>query len=553
MKSFERLLEHQLKDDSSVPYPDFDAMWSRIESCGMREECGSRPTELSGIPGKGLRSRKILVACSLTALLAAAPVYAAFHYDWSSLLKFRSGVQSAIAQNLGQSIERSVTKEGVTLTLHTAVVDENRTVILYSLDIGERPSPIFNFNSMKLIDDAGNVIEGRYSDQRWDAANHRFTGYFEADWAPQSDTAHVRFIAEGLQLLAEAEKEIPFDSQNPKKQVFELNQDKLQKIELNSILQNPDKLMISSAVTFQDPAAKQWAYPELVAYKDGTPVKQLPGGAFGTPGENGEYTAVQYFKESDLSASGTTYKLQYMKETDRIQEQWSFPLVLNKKQMESGTIRQTLDLPLGEGEEATTLEQIVITPTQIRLIASHQQRFGAFPFTEYQLEVAGKVINSPTAWFGEEGNPHLSTLRIERPAQLSITKDTPVFLIGKHEVINHDGGDIPTVLTNISEQKQSITTRVGGYPVQWTYYMKDNDLYVETESSDPDFGGINQTYIGKGKERIIGKPLTINFVGDGDNKAVDVYKNFKGTKASVYIFFYSVEDVEKEMRIRLLP
>jgi hypothetical protein len=553
MNSFDRLLEHQLKDDSSVPYPDFDAMWSKIESCGLTEEAEYTKSEQSGIRGQGMRSKKILLACSLAALLVAAPVYAAIHYDWSSLLKFRSGVQSAIAQNLGQSIERSVTKEGVTLTLHTAVVDENRTVILYSLDIGKRDSRIFNFASMKLIDDTGNVIEGRYSDQHWDAANRRFTGYFEADWAPQSDTAQVRFIAEGLQLLAEAEKEIPFDSQKPEKQVFEINQDKLQKIELNSIQQNPDKLMISSAVTFQDPVARKWAYPELVAYKDGTPVNRLPGGAFGTPGENGEYTAIQYFKESDLSTPGTTYKLQYMKETDRIQEQWSFPLELNKKQMESGTIRQSLNLPLGEEKEAITLEHIVITPTQFRLTASHQQRFKVFPFARYELEVDGEVVRNPLIWSSKEGNPYLSTLRIERPAQMSITKDTPVFLIGKHEVIKHDGGDIPTVLTDISEQKQTITTKVGGYPVQWTYYMKDNDLYVETESSDPDFGGINQTYIGQGKERIVGKPLTVNFTGDGDNKAVDVYKNFKGTEASVYIFYYSVEDAEKEMRIQLLP
>ncbi|MBJ8192016.1 DUF4179 domain-containing protein, partial [Bacillus cereus] len=79
------------------------------------------------------------------------------------------------------------------------------------------------------------------------------------------------------------------------------------------------------------------------------------------------------------------------------------------------------------------------------------------------------------------------------------------------------------------------------------------DLFVETESEDAHFGGINQTHIGLSKERIIGKPITANFAGDGNNKAVDVYKNFIGKEASIYMFYYTTDDPEAETTVPLQP
>lgn len=93
----------------------------------------------------------------------------------------------------------------------------------------------------------------------------------------------------------------------------------------------------------------------------------------------------------------------------------------------------------------------------------------------------------------------------------------------------------------------------GGYPVKWTYYKLGKDLYVETESEDSRFGGVNQTYTGTGKERILGKPLTVNFSGDGNNKAVDVYRDFKDNEASIYMFYYTTDEPDKETRVQLQP
>lgn len=226
--------------------------------------------------------------------------------------------------------------------------------------------------------------------------------------------------------------------------------------------------------------------------------------------------------------------------------------------MESGTINTSLNLPLEEGEPNYTLEKMVVTPTQIRIAIRSKEKGNNFPYQKSTLEVAGKTLEG-NFWRSPEGEPELTVLRFERPVDLEITEETPITFVAKYKVTQHGSYKInkdektPLLLTNISDKKQTLIQQLSGYPVKWTYYMQGADLYVETESEDARFGGINQTHIGLGKERILGKPLTVNFTGDGNNKAIDVYKGFKGTEASIYIFFYTTDDPDKETRVQLRP
>lgn len=275
-------------------------------------------------------------------------------------------------------------------------------------------------------------------------------------------------------------------------------------------------------------------------------------------GRKREYTSQQYFKAADISSGEVNYKLQYMKQEKKVEGPLAFDLQLSKKQMESGTINTSLNLPLEEGEPNYTLEKMVVTPTQIRIAIRSKEKGNNFPYQKSTLEVAGKTLEG-NFWRSPEGEPELTVLRFERPVDLEITEETPITFVAKYKVTQHGSYKInkdektPLLLTNISDKKQTLIQQLSGYPVKWTYYMQGADLYVETESEDARFGGINQTHIGLGKERILGKPLTVNFTGDGNNKAIDVYKGFKGTEASIYIFFYTTDDPDKETRVQLRP
>lgn len=552
MSKLENMLRHQLNDNEAVTYPDFNKMWDRIEKVEdpFPEKLSS--TDVRG--GHRARNwRRVTIAASLSALLAAAPVYAAIQYDWGNLLSDRHGIQAALEQNLGQQLEQSVTKDGVTLTLHTAIVDENRTVILYSLDVGKKEDLEFwRVNGMSMKDEQGNNIEAEFYYEQWDEEQQRYNGYFESNWVPGKDEANVTLTAAAVQSFTQAEKELPLDSSSPQPQTFELGVEGMKSIEVKPFDQNGDKQLFASAVTFDNPDAKEWTYPQIVAYKGETKINSMPGGAMGTPGDNGEYTMKQYFEAAKIPKEGTAYRLQYTKQEQNISGGWSFDLQLNKKLMESGTIKTALNAPLEAGDTLHSFEQMVITPTQIRVTLRAKEKHTQLPYYKYHLEVGGNSLEGGL-FRSPNDDPFLTTIRFERPSGLAIDEQTVITFAGKYKVTVHDEDKTPLLLKNISAEKQTVIRNTGGYDVKWTYYMQGKDLYIETESDDPHFGGVNQTHIGLGNERIIGRPVTVNFAGDGNNKAIDVYKDFKGTEASIYMFYYTTDEPDKETRVQLRP
>ncbi|MEK5398784.1 DUF4179 domain-containing protein [Paenibacillus sp. FSL K6-2859] len=560
MKKLENMLEHRLNEDKGVPYPDFESMWGRLEQEGSTMT-PIQARMINGSENRGRNWSKIAVVASFSVLIAAAPVYAAVHYNWDNMLHGRGGVQAALAQNLGQQLDQSVTLDGVTLKLHTAIVDENRTVILFTMDVGKRlENEIWNVKGMTLKDADGASNPSEFSYVLWDEKNQLYNGYFESDWTPKQNNVNVQLVADNLQAFSTQELDLALDIRSQETQNFPIGQEGMRSIEVKPFTQGQEKMLFSSAIIFDQPEAKEWTNPTIVGFKNGTLINSLPGGTFGAPGENGEYTAQQYFKAEDVSSGQLTYKLQYMKQEKNVEGPLAFDLQLSKKQMESGTINTSLNLPLEEGETDYTLEKMVLTPTQIRITIRSKEKGDNFPYKKSALEVEGKSLEGDF-WRSPEGEPELTVLRFERPVDLEITKETPITFVAKYKVTQHgsykitknNDDKIPLLLTNISQKKQTIIQQLGGYPVKWTYYMQGADLYVETGSDDTRFGGINQTHIGLGKERILGKPVTVNFTGDGNNKAIDVYKDFKGTEASIYNFYYTTDDPEKETRVQIQP
>lgn len=553
MKRTENMLKLQLNNDEQVPYPDFEQMWRKLE------EGGHTTAQSEGTPARVTTRRyrgwhKITLAASIGALLVAAPVYGAIHYDWSNLLQDKGGIQTALNQHKGQSLGQSISRDGVTMTLQTAIVDENRTVILFHLDVGKKADNEFwDVQGLTLGNAKGRGIPGEYSYVQWDEINQRYNGYFETEWTPVSATAKMQLHADMIQSHNEKELEVPLDITSGAVQRFDINKDGMKTLEVQAFKQSGDKLLLSSAVAFSDEESRNGAFPQIVPVQNGIPQSQLQGSSFGAPGEHGEYTMNQYFKQSALLQADTSYKLQYTKVNKTIAGAWDFELNLSKKQMESGTMKTELNVPLEAGNHVNTIEKMVVTPTQIRVVLrTNGQSYADIPYKKITLNVGGRELEGNM--FGSPKNDRSATnYRFELPQDLTITKATPVTLVAKYKVTIHEDDKTPLTLTDISDKRQSMIRMTGGYPVKWTYYKLGKDLYVETESEDSRFGGVNQTYTGTGKERILGKPLTVNFSGDGNNKAVDVYRDFKDNEASIYMFYYTTDEPDKETRVQLQP
>ncbi|MGE7945988.1 DUF4179 domain-containing protein [Lysinibacillus sp. NPDC093688] len=535
MERIENKVNNQMKDSNNVDYPDFDQMWSSIQQDELKV-AGGEPVVLR--PRK--RKRFALVA-GLSVALMATPVYAALNYDWSSMLSHREGIQSALEQGLGQKIEQSVTKEGVTLTVHTAFIDENRTVVLYSLkpETSQDVTDI-DFKLIGLKDSKGNFIEGHHG-HKWNKDLGEFQGYFETDWVGKGQTADVEFIMENMRLFDNKKQSISYNPNDSTTQVFPIQKDGLDSVTLQSFEEAEGKVLLKSTVTLTDPELEsRWTNFEVI----NDTVKSVEK-AEGSSYLDGGAILNQIFKSETLRKEGTKFRLSYDRILETKKSTWSINMNLSKKQLENGSFKQVLDIPM-DNVPGTKIHEMKVTPTQVRLKFTRDDH-NAIPFKEYQLDVGGTLLDG----YFMNIQPNEPELRFEMAGMdAAALANQPVTLVAKHRIDGFygDENDKPIHLTDISEKHQTATSSIAGYPISWTYYLKDNNLYVETLSSDPTFGGVDRTYYLDGKEQNLGRPepnLT------GSNKSIDVYKNFNKKELDIYIYSYAIEKPNEELRIPL--
>ncbi|MFJ7733158.1 DUF4179 domain-containing protein [Lysinibacillus sp. NPDC097231] len=546
MERIENKVKNKMKASNNVAYPDFDQMWSSIQQDELKV-AGGEPIVLR--PRK--RKRFALVA-GLSVALMATPVYAALTYDWSSTLTYREGIQSALEKGLGQKIEQSVTKEGVTLTIHTAFVDENRTVLLYSLkpetsqDIKDVKDIDFKFIGLK--DSKGNFIEGNYTHE-WNEELGEFQGFFETDWVAEGQTTDVEFVMENIQYIGNKKQSISYNPNDSTTQVFPIQKDGVGSVTLQSFEQAEGKVLLRSDVKLSD-TEMPYKRVEFEAINDvGESVKQVQGTSFSY--RDGKANVDQLFKSDTLREEGTKFQISYEHILETKESTWSTNMNLSKKQLENGSFKQVLDIPMGDVPN-TKIHEMKVTPTQVRLILTQDQdMYETIPFREYQLDVGGTLLNSRWVTLGK--NPSETELRFEvKGLDVASLANQPVTFVAKHRVDAIRGDDNPIRLTDISVKPQSLTSSIAGYPITWTYYLKDNNLYVESLSSDPAFAGVNQTYYLDGDNGpVFGYPELMGLFEDESNKAMDVYENFNKKELDIYIEKYLIDKPNEELRIQL--
>ncbi|MNB68353.1 hypothetical protein D3C75_148610 [compost metagenome] len=564
VKDAERLAALKLSEEN-IRYPDFNRMWESIERDRLlTEQTNSVMSEGPDVKWswsgpennetqrKGRSWGKMTIAASVAVLLIAAPVYAAVHGDWGHLLTSKPGIQSALDRNLGQKLGQTMTMNGIKLNLETAFVDENRTVILFTLDVGKRAETDFwKFGDLYIESEQGNKLGEGYNYLQWDEQKGRYNGYFETEWSPDTETAKVRLVAEGLTAYSLGEQDISLNPSSNASQSFKVGKEGIKEIAVQTFRMDSGKTLFASTVLFDRPEAKEWTYPQIALFHGEEAVQQLSGSMFGTPDENGNYTTQQYYQTSDATAAGASFKLQYWQLEQSVSKPWNFDLTLSKKQMEFGTTITPLNVPLEPGNNALKVEKMVVTPTQIRVGIRSSKLPYNFPYQKYRLEIDGRTLEAAPYYSAVQGDLGYRGYQFEMPSDLIIKKDSHIVLVGVFKVNYVEDQQTAFRLTGIDEEKRHLNAVIGGYPVTWTYYMKGSDLYVESSSDNTLFGGVNQTFIMQDGQRLLGKVQKYGIDGQKDNHAIDVYKGFKGSEAEVHMFFYTTNEPEKETRVTL--
>ncbi|HAU34344.1 MAG TPA: RNA polymerase subunit sigma [Lysinibacillus sp.] len=541
MERTEQKLKKGMKADHNMVYPDFEQMWSSIEQDELKI------TEGETVEQRPRRRKKFALVAGLAVALMATPVYAALNYDWSNILSYRAGIQSALAQGLGQTIEQSITKDGFTLTVHTAFIDDNRTFLLYSLKPeaswdGEEIG--FEFTGLK--DAKGNFIEGNYT-HSWNEELGVFQGYFETDWVVEGQMADVEFTMENMQFISNEKHSISYNPNDLTTQVFLIQKGGIDTVTIQSFEQDEGKVLLKSAVTLTDSKVRNTGiFIEAINDRKNS-IENGKRSFLGNQGAKGEYFSQQLFESDALHQEGTKFQISYNRVLETKESDWSIKLNLTKKQLENASFKQVLNIPIDNVPGGTKIHEMTVTPTQVRLILT-QKKYETFPYRDYQLDVGGTLLTGYMS--GKGGNPNETELRFEMNGlNAASLENQSVTFVAKHRVEGLYGDDNSTRLTNISANPQSVTSNIAGYPISWTYYMKDNNLYVESLSSDPGFAGVNQTYYLEGKEEIYGTPEFMGMLEN--NKRMDVYENFDKKELEILVYNYLINKPNDESRMPL--
>jgi len=540
LERIEKKMKKEMNADHNIKYPDFEQMWNSIQQDELKMV--DEPIEV--LPRK--RKRFVLVA-GLAVALMATPVYAALNYDWSTILSYRAGIQSALDQGLGQTIEQSVTKDGFTLTVHTAFIDDNRTFLLYSLkpdaswdgeDIG--------FEHTRLKDSKGNFIEGNYT-HSWNEELGTFQGYFETDWVAEGQMTDVELMMENIQFISDKKYSIDYNPNDLTTQVFPIQKDGVDTVSIQSFAQDEGKILLKTAVTLTDLKVRNTGIFIEAINNTNHSIETGKRSFMGKQGAKGEYFSQQLFESEALQEEGTKFEISYNRILETKESTWNMQLNLSKKQLENTSFKKVLDIPIDNVPGGTKIHEMTVTPTQVRLILT-QEKYETFPYMDYQLDVGGTLLTGYIS--GEDGNPNETELRFEiNGLNAASLENQSLTFVAKNRVEGLYGDDNSIQLTNISAKPQSVTSNIAGYPISWTYYIKDNNLYVESLSPDPGFAGVNQTYYLEGKEKIYGTPEFMGILEN--NKRMDVYENFDKKELEILIYKYLTNKANDELRIPL--
>ncbi|WP_339278088.1 DUF4179 domain-containing protein [Paenibacillus sp. FSL W8-0426] len=545
LDSVETKVKNHMNHANHVNYPDFDQMFASIQKDQLR-------MGIEGVDSRNRSKTRTAIVLGLSAAMLATPVYAAFQYDWSSILSSKSGIESALKAGYGQVIEQSVTNHGVTLTVHTAFTDENRTVLLYTL----KPEAHMNgqeirYDEIVLKDANGTPLGGRYY-QEWNAEQGVYQGYYETEQVMDKPQSQLQFSITNVRYLQDVQQSIALDPADSGTQRFDIQKDGILSVEVQSFKHAEGETRIQSSVIFAQPELKAQTWARIMAYdKDQSLIKETESPGYGTDGPTGEYFSRQIFDEQKWQQQGNRFTFAYTHEQARTEGTWSLDLSLSGQQMETGAFKKALNLPLFDHPSKVDINELVVTPTQIRVTLNHDEEYFRLPYRTYQLEVGGKIMDG---YVNVEGtpDPHQTELRFEQNDSILMDMDElvnkPMTLIAKERVDEHAGSGVPIRLQNISEQPRTVTMDYEGFSVKWTYYSKDGNLYVDSESTDDTFGGINQTYFLSGGDKQYSTP---QFYNDAENKHTDVFKNVHAAELDLYVHNYTTRQKQDELRIPL--
>lgn len=543
-------VERRLKElvqEERLKEPDYGDMWERI---------ARKRLAAPGPAGGKRRSGKklgLIGAAVLVMLTIAIPAGASWQRVqlWNP---FGSGGEKA-DPGLGQTIEARLALGGTEISLHQAVADDERVVLSYSIKPDsaavENPASA-TFSQLRMTDDQGREWPVRYSN-RWDAQAQEMRGTIQTDLPLPKRVRQLNIQMNDIRWLNTKYIPVPIDVRTSGTQVYDLSEERLGEIRIDSVQLDEQTLTVVYRLPSAD--ADQDDLNPVLTVTDGERELAAARSVIGPPDGKEGTPRVQSFRLDGTDPGQLRFQLAYPREQSVSEGEWSFTVAVEPSELWQSSYVQNVS---GEVLHAYTtlfeLKNVKISPLQIRVAADKKNMPDEaeewVSYDKVELLVGDRTIeggvfddgshktyfgftpNESFIWAGEPVTMVLREARIEKKAAAS-------------EIVS---------LPNISERPQTLATELAGYPIRLTYYTSGNDLIIESESPNPNFGGIVQTYIEPRGKRIYSKDRQPGYglPGSVGNKRAAVFSGFAGDSVQLHLFLYTILDPDRKVEIPLI-
>lgn len=545
----EQFRENEIKQHlRGEPEPNYDMMWTVIE-----HEASKRRMEPS--PNSPKRFNKRWVPAAIMAfcfLFIGVPVFAGVALNWNHLSGGKS-MTAALDQGYGQRYDKQAVSEGVTMSLHGVVADDEKMKLLVSLDteLASIAYDAIEFEQVRLTDSSGQSVplQGQL---QFDAQSGKLLGIYEASAQLQKKKKRYTLTAESLNFYQYKEEPLRLEPHSGQMITTEVN--RFPSLQFESVKETDGQMIVRYNIMTSGVKEERWD-PHLIlkTSKGGTDqgVRTI------LPHKGAGLLIQQEFDLSEQEWAGAEFFLSYLDKADRVDGSWKFDFDVDGKKAAEALVSSNLqaDSEL-ERIAGKSLQQLLITPLEIQVGYTEDQSMermkeGSVWYNTVRLAVDGKEIDGGFNLLGDDSSSYRHVYQFESPEWYKDWHQASLQLVLKDAVVTkRDLTKNWVALQQPKKEKQHVQLEVEDFLVKFTYYMDGEDLIVESESDSPRFKVINQSML-----RAAGEDIYPKMVAHGPSqsgKKVERYENLQlSGSLELNPGFYSFFDPERDIEVQL--
>ncbi|AMO33620.1 DUF4179 domain-containing protein [Lysinibacillus sphaericus] len=527
MSNMDDLMKEKVKYDQ-VDYPTENEMWSKIIRKQQNHNFKTKK--------HSYKPQVILTVIMFTIVLSATPVFAKYTteiLDWMRNMN-RSGIITSLENGFGQEVNKTVENEAGLLNIHNIISDQNGTTINFSLDIDhEYPIDAADFEQALLKINDGKEIK------------------LETNAVYNQETDQIVGILH-------TDEGIPHNS-NVTLQLGGVKETQLKSVELKDVLQSnafPEKITINQdgishiEFTSNEYQNGQYTLDYLIDLEKSNNIENAYL-SYKIQGENIANFGVTYKRpQPNVIKSSDSLEIPqemveklgvFLSYTDTVSykpDTWSLDFQYNQDLAKKSTFVMNIDEKIEIGSQQLQFNELVITPSEVKLYFDKKyidsnSNIAHFNYRQFKLRIGEQELS---------GYNFKDYISFETLGLIKDITNKEISLTLNDAKVSYEAGKQDKVeLTNISEVPKTINAELNGYPIDITYYTKGNDLIVESESKNEQFGGITQNVIYENGKRIFAETRSNDGVLRTHNQ-VETFKNIKEKDITLNFFLYTVNE-----------